>query len=173
VGVSSPSFRVLGPVDALRDGQPLTLGSGTRLTLLAGMLISANQTVSVQALADLLWEARSPVHPRTAVQTGISRLRRRLGPDVVETVAGAYRIRVAPDDLDLLKFSRLVEVADQQAGTGAEDALAALDAAKAPDAHPGAREPGLATAGVQGRPASAFAGRAGYCRPGKGWGRGS
>jgi DNA-binding SARP family transcriptional activator len=120
-------FRVLGPVEALQGGQPVALG-GTTLALLAGLLISANHRVSAETLARLTWDAEPPANPRAALQSGIARLRRALGADVVETVSGGYRVCAGPGELDLLDFSSLVAAAEAQvADGGTERGLSLLD----------------------------------------------
>jgi DNA-binding SARP family transcriptional activator len=92
--------------------------------------VSVNRPVSAVELADLAWDGRTPVHPRAALQSGISRLRRLLGQEAVETVASGYRICAATDDLDLLKFDHMVKAADEHVADGAEEgALAALEEA--------------------------------------------
>ena len=117
-------FRVLGPVEAVRDGRLLALGRGTLLDLLAALLMSSNQVVAVESLAETVWHGRSPVHPRATLQSAIARLRRTIGGDFIETFPSGYRFRAGADSLDLLRFERLRAMAD--AGETAEDAVAAL-----------------------------------------------
>jgi predicted ATPase/DNA-binding SARP family transcriptional activator len=101
-------FRVLGVVEVLRGGEPVAIGGGSTLNLLAGLLVSANTAVSADALAVLVWDEALPDHPRGALHNKVSRLRRLLGDEVIETIGSAYRLRADPDQLDLLRFERLV-----------------------------------------------------------------
>jgi predicted ATPase/DNA-binding SARP family transcriptional activator len=125
--VSDLEFRVLGRVEASRGGDPVALGRGASLNLLAGLLTSANNVVTADAAAEFVWGDRQPAHPRAALHTKVSRLRKVLGEEVIETVADGYRLRADPDQLDLLRFDDLIaSAADATADT---DALAALEEA--------------------------------------------
>lgn len=125
--VSDLEFRVLGLVEASRGGDPVALGRGAALNLLAGLLVSANNVVTADAVAEFVWGERQPSHPRAALHTKVSRLRKVLGEEVIETVAGGYRLRADADQLDLLRFDDLIaSAADAAADT---DVLAALETA--------------------------------------------
>jgi DNA-binding SARP family transcriptional activator len=59
-------FRILGPLEARDDaGTPLPLGRGRARSLLAALLLRANEVVSTERLVDDLW---GPVPPRTAAK---------------------------------------------------------------------------------------------------------
>jgi DNA-binding SARP family transcriptional activator len=116
-------FRVLGPVEALRGGQLAAVGAGSSLSVLAGLLLSPNRAVSVDALADLAWHgSAAPANPRASLHSVVFRLRRVLGPGVVETSGQGYRIPASADSLDLLKFGQLMTGADEYLAAGAEEA---------------------------------------------------
>ena len=59
-------FRLLGPVEALRDGRPIALGGAKPRALLALLLLHANEVVSRDRLIDALWGERPPARPTTA-----------------------------------------------------------------------------------------------------------
>lgn len=123
-------FRVLGPVEVLDAGQPVPLSGTTTLTLLAGLLTSPNRVVPAHTLTEWVWGAALPAHPRAALHSGVSRLRRVVGPDIVETRAWGYRLRIDACHLDLLHFDRLLAAADEAVAAGlADKALTALDEA--------------------------------------------
>jgi DNA-binding SARP family transcriptional activator/tetratricopeptide (TPR) repeat protein len=117
-------FRVLGPVEAVQDGAPIALGRGILVDLLATLLVSANRAVSADDLVDIVWHARPPAHPRAALHNGISRLRRLIGEDPIETLARGYRLRADADHLDVLRLDELVGAAGQ--AVSAEDAERSL-----------------------------------------------
>ena len=48
-------YRVLGPVEVHRDGEPVALGPYKQRALLALLLINANQVVSTDRIIDELW----------------------------------------------------------------------------------------------------------------------
>jgi DNA-binding SARP family transcriptional activator/predicted negative regulator of RcsB-dependent stress response len=120
-------FRVLGPVEVVRDGAPVALGRGMLVDLLAALLLSVNRAVQADALTETVWHTRPPVHPRAALHNGIARLRRIVDGDVIETLPQGYRLRADADHVDLLKFDQLLAAADR-AGT-ARDAEATMSEA--------------------------------------------
>lgn len=123
-------FWLLGPVEVRRDGEAVPLRTPS-LTLVAGLLVSPNQMMSFDELGELVWDGkRMPTNPRAALFTTVSRLRRQLGEDAIESVAGGYRMPVDSGRLDLLRFGDLVGAAEraEQSGEGAE-AVQLLDCA--------------------------------------------
>ncbi|HEY7047873.1 MAG TPA: BTAD domain-containing putative transcriptional regulator [Jatrophihabitantaceae bacterium] len=116
------TFRVLGTVEAVRDGTPIAL-SGKPLVLLACLLVRANSTVSIDALAAALW-GETGAHGKGAIQTCVRRLRRALGDEVVRTQGAGYRIDAGPDELDLKRFRALMAGGEQAVAAG-DDAGAA------------------------------------------------
>ena len=126
---------VLGPLEVVRDGERVRLGSGQQRRLLAVLLTHANEVVSSDRLVDVLWaDDSSPgaTHtPETLVsrlQTLVSRLRATLGDDRLQTRPPGYRLRVASGEVDALRFEELMRV-----GLGSSDraevALHAFDEA--------------------------------------------
>ena len=97
------------------------LGGASQRALLALLLLHANEVVSSDRLMDELWTGKPPGSGVTALQVRISQLRKALGRDAVrvETKPPGYVLRVAQDELDLSRFSRLLEEAD-----GADPAVA-------------------------------------------------
>ena len=114
-------FRILGPLE-VSDGGRLVSLAGAQRSLLALLLLSANEVVSADRLIDELWGDDVPQSGRTALQMRVSQLRKALGDTGgrIATRAPGYRLRVEPDELDLYCFERLVTDAD-----GAEPAEAA------------------------------------------------
>ncbi|WP_166427730.1 AfsR/SARP family transcriptional regulator [Nonomuraea mesophila] len=89
-------------------------------TMLAALALSAGNTVTVEQLALALWPDDPPAHQRRSVQTYISRLRRVLGPAAIRTVKSGYRLDADPDDVDVLRFHRLLARAASSRDTRAE-----------------------------------------------------
>src|SRR5829696_4343111 len=54
---TSIEFRLLGPLEAVRDGAPVALGGLKQRALLAILLLNANEVVSSERLVDELWGA--------------------------------------------------------------------------------------------------------------------
>jgi DNA-binding SARP family transcriptional activator len=106
-------FRILGPLE-VRDGADLrqVAGAGQR-ALLAVLLLHANEVVSTDRLIDELWPDEPPGSGVAALRVRVSVLRKALGAGAerVETTPLGYRLRLAPGELDLDRFSDLVEEA--------------------------------------------------------------
>src|SRR5215208_2582440 len=101
-------FRILGPLEAHRNGAEVSTGGPKQRALLALLLLHANETVSRAALVDGLWGERPPETAAKALQVYVSQLRRALGRELVVTRPGGYQLAIAPDALDLFRFERLV-----------------------------------------------------------------
>ena len=114
-------FRILGPLE-VADGDRLVSLAAAQRSLLALLLLSANEVVSADRLIDELWGEEVPESGRTALQVRVSQLRKALGGagGRIATRAPGYLLRVDRDELDLYCFERLVSEAD-----GAEPAEAA------------------------------------------------
>ena len=118
-------FRILGPLEVLRDAQPLALGGPKARATLAILLLDANRVVSVERLADDLYAGAPPVTAVTQVQRQVSELRKVLGADAIETRTPGYVVRTDAEQLDLHRFEGL-----------AQDAAAALERGEAEAAAP-------------------------------------
>ena len=123
----------MGPLE-VRDGGRVVPVPGQRLRqLLVQLALEPGSWVSAGALADAIWGSELPTDPANSLQSLVSRLRRVLGrPDLVEQSAAGYRLAIAPDDVDAVRFGRLVAEARRLLDS-ADDAAAAtvLDAAEA------------------------------------------
>ena len=107
---------VLGPLEVVRDGEQVRLGSGQQRRVLAVLVVHANEVVSSDRLVDLLWGDEPPPSATHTLQGLVSRLRRTLGDDRLEPRAPGYRLRVASGEVDALRFEELVRV-----GLGSSD----------------------------------------------------
>lgn len=117
----NPAFRLLGPIAVLEEGREVPIGAPRLRTLLAALLVNANQTVTFSELVLWLWGGEPPAQPQRALHTAVSRLRSVLGPNAaLQTVTGGYRLDLADEQLDLSRFRALAA-----AGT-LEDLRAAL-----------------------------------------------
>ncbi len=127
-------FCLLGPL-LVRCGQTVVrLPAGKQRILLAALLLNANQAVSLDELAEALWEGRDgpPPSARVTLQNYIKRLRHALrdtGRDRIATEPDGYMIRVRPTEFDVARFEGLVadgrKAAQQGSWTVAADQLRA------------------------------------------------
>ena len=113
-------FRILGPVEVIDRDKALALGGQKQRAVLAALLIDAGRVVSTDYLVDALWGEQPPKTAATSLQNFVSQLRKALGPEVLVTKPPGYQLRLEPGQLDLDRFTRLVEEAR---GAGAGGAL--------------------------------------------------
>ncbi|MDQ6901013.1 MAG: NB-ARC domain-containing protein, partial [Candidatus Dormibacteraeota bacterium] len=122
-------YRILGPVEARCDSRVLPLGGPKVRTLLAVLLLHANQVVPAERLVDDLWGDGSPISARNLVQGYVSHLRATLVSgafgEPLTTLPGGYLLRVAREEFDLFRFEDLVQSAE--AAMGEDDVAAAAE----------------------------------------------
>ena len=70
-------FRLLGPVEALRDGSVVPIGGAKPRALLALLLLRANEVVPRDELVEALWPERPPGASAHSLDVQVSRLERR------------------------------------------------------------------------------------------------
>jgi DNA-binding SARP family transcriptional activator len=119
-------FRILGPLEVVDGDRELPLGGAKPRTLLAILLVHANEPVSVDVLAEELWSGAPPPTATKMIQGYVSQLRKALGDGVLVTRPSGYVARIDPDQLDASRFARLVADAP---GRPPDQAAANLDAA--------------------------------------------
>jgi DNA-binding SARP family transcriptional activator len=117
-------FRILGPLEVEGEAGPVSLGGQKQKALLAALLLDADRVVPTDRLVDQLWGESAPKTATTSLQNAISRLRRALGENVLETRAPGYVLRAAPEQIDARRFERLVQDARGTAPQKRREALA-------------------------------------------------
>jgi DNA-binding SARP family transcriptional activator len=101
-------FRILGPLELVGGTDGASVDAPKLRALLGVLLLHPNEVVSNERLIDELWGERPPVTASKIVQTYVSQLRRRLGPDAIETRAPGYVLRVETGELDADRFGLLI-----------------------------------------------------------------
>jgi DNA-binding SARP family transcriptional activator len=117
-------FRILGPLDVVGPDGPIGIDGGKVRALLELLLLHANEVIPGDRLVDSLWGESPSESAEHAVEVYVSRLRRALGQDRIETHPPGYRIRVEPGELDLHRFEVLT--AEARAASEANDAAEAV-----------------------------------------------
>ncbi len=111
-------FRILGPLEVLEDGRPVELAGGRQRTLLALLLLHANEVVSNDRLIDGLWGERPPATAAKVLQNAVSHLRRSLGDHLIVTRAPGYLLQVGPEAIDARRFESLLDDGRQTLAAG-------------------------------------------------------
>lgn len=128
-------IRILGPMEISGQGEDRTPSAPMARRLLAALLLHANEQVRTSTLIDELWDGEPPRLARKTIQTYVYQLRKPPHPAVVGTGAGGigervetcpngYRIRLAPDELDLWQFERHLARARVDLGDGDPESAA-------------------------------------------------
>ena len=105
-------LRMLGPLEAWRGGQQLSLGGQRQRSVLACLLLEPGHAVSSDRIVDAVWGARPPGGVQTTLQTYVFHLREVLEParvrgtasGVIVTVPGGYRLEAAGVVIDCAAF---------------------------------------------------------------------
>ncbi|MCR6481573.1 NB-ARC domain-containing protein [Amycolatopsis sp. OK19-0408] len=112
-------FGVLGPLTVEEPaGHWVALRGERQRTLLAVLLLNANQHVHVDVLVEALWPDRPPKSWTSNLHTYLSRLRDRIPGLRVEHGPPGYRLCAGTGELDLLAF-RAAVAEGRQAGDAA------------------------------------------------------
>jgi WD40 repeat protein/DNA-binding SARP family transcriptional activator len=100
-------FRILGPLEVVRDGESVGLGAAGQRALLAVVLLRRGDVVALDRLIDELWGEHAPATAAKTVQVYVSRLRKVLGAGVIVTEGRGYRLAVEPAQVDAGRFELL------------------------------------------------------------------
>jgi len=119
-------FRLLGPLEVWDGDERIDLGGAKQRALLALLLLHANRTVPRTQVINWLWDMEPPRTAEGLVHEYVSRLRRALrrcrgaepSSQRLRTQVSGYLLEVAPDELDLDRFERLVDQAHQGMAAG-------------------------------------------------------
>ncbi|MFD7508520.1 BTAD domain-containing putative transcriptional regulator [Streptomyces sp. NPDC059853] len=114
-------FRLLGPLEVLRDGTPVRLRGLHQRAALAYLLLRPNRATATSELIAALWPGQPPASARKMVQNAVWQLRTRLLPPPPDDGGGeqrergavlwsrppGYLLQVHPGALDLHRFHTL------------------------------------------------------------------
>ena len=120
-------FKVLGPLEAVRDDGRLGLGGRKPRAVLAALLLTDGRHVRTDALVDAVWGDAAPASAVKAVHKHVSFLRRQLGdPRLIVTRPDGYELAAA--HVDRRRFEELVDEApaDREPGRQAARLAGAL-----------------------------------------------
>ncbi|WP_266243900.1 AfsR/SARP family transcriptional regulator [Micromonospora lupini] len=112
-GADWVQFGVLGPLRITGATGDLPLNARKIRTLLAVLLVRADQSVTVDQLTDEIWGARAPRRATASLHVYVSQLRKLLpGGEhggLIQTSSSGYQIHVEYGDVDLHAFRDGVE----------------------------------------------------------------
>ncbi|WP_307817556.1 BTAD domain-containing putative transcriptional regulator [Nocardia acididurans] len=100
---------ILGPFEIRTADGAFADVPGARLRgLLTALALEPGRAVPRATLVDWIWGENPPADAANALQRLVSRLRKTLPAGVIEGQADGYRLRVDPEDVDAVRFERLV-----------------------------------------------------------------
>jgi DNA-binding SARP family transcriptional activator len=119
-------FCLLGPLMVRSGTAVVPVPQGKQRAVLAALLLSPRQVMSLDELAVAVWGAQPPPTARVAVQNHVMRLRRSLGDagSRIHTHPPGYLIRVEPDEVDVARFAAHADAARAAARDRAWEAAA-------------------------------------------------
>jgi peptide/nickel transport system substrate-binding protein len=103
-------YSILGPLQVHAGGSTVSLGGTKQRTLLAVLLLHANEALSKDRLAEELWGGAPPSSAGHSLEVYVSQLRKVLGATSAQplvTRPPGYELRVEPGELDLHRFEEL------------------------------------------------------------------
>lgn len=128
-------FRVLGPLEAVRDGEVVDLGPRKQREVLSLLLMNAGRVVTTERILESVWGDEATAK-ENALWVTISRLRAALDPDrgsagdsVLVTRDHGYVLDVDVDSLDVSRFRALAAEGRQLLEAEPSEATVRLDEA--------------------------------------------
>ncbi|MDH3306392.1 MAG: AfsR/SARP family transcriptional regulator [Acidimicrobiia bacterium] len=103
--------RVLGPVVVEVDGQRIDLAGKLERGVVSALVLGLGHVVSVDHLVASLWGEDPPATAHAIVQSVVSRLRAKVTDDFIQADDHGYRLEVAADGVDAVRFERLLDTA--------------------------------------------------------------
>jgi len=119
-------FALLGPVQAWHGETEIDLGIPQQRALLALLLLRAGRPVPMDEITDLLWPDSAPASAAGIVHSRVSGLRQILPTGTLTRSASGYRLDLAAESLDWLRFQDLVAAARSAKATDPDHAAALL-----------------------------------------------
>ena len=124
---------ILGPLDVRIGGTPVQIRRGISRTMLIALALHVGETLNADALMELLWGESQPQNPVNALQVQMSHLRKVLehatgdARSLIITRAGGYALDIETEDIDAIRFERLVREANTSTAFGPHGHPLALD----------------------------------------------
>ena len=142
-GAVAVEFRVLGPVEVVRQDKPVALAGRRQRAVLARLLMARRSVVAAEQIIEDLWAGRPPPRALGVVQAHVSTLRRLLEPE---------RPPRAPASLLVSRPPGYALLADTDADVFAELVHRGIDCSRSADAVVAERLLGEALARWRGEP---------------------
>jgi len=97
-------FSILGPFEVRGEAGLVPMGGWVRRRLLCRLLLSAPSPVANDTLIEDVWDGRPPVAAMVTLRSHVRSLRLAIGVERVCSGPGGYRLTVAEEEVDSLRF---------------------------------------------------------------------
>ncbi|WP_330301215.1 AfsR/SARP family transcriptional regulator [Streptomyces sp. NBC_00503] len=130
-------FRILGPLDISVDGRPVALQGARQRTIMSMLLLAPGRVVSVDTLADAVWQGNPPATARNQIAICVSGLRKTLRAavgldDLLVTSHPGYMLHAGEHRIDAVEFEERASEGREAARRGrTEEARAHFEEALA------------------------------------------
>ena len=130
---SPMDFRLLGPVSVDVDGAAVSVGGPRQMAVLARLMLTPDQVVTMDQMVDSVWGGDEPTQPHVAIRSYVSNLRRAIEPNrprrasesCLSSSASGYRLAIDPMMVDWVRFERWIGESRQAVAVG--DHCAAIE----------------------------------------------
>ncbi len=102
-------FRILGLLEASEGPRTIEVRGSKLRTLLAVLVLHANEVVSADALIEAIWGDRAPDSAANTLQGYVSQLRKALGAGTIQTRAPGYVLNIPAKSVDAVRFESLLQ----------------------------------------------------------------
>lgn len=125
---------LLGPLRVSAGGSEVSLGGPRQMAVLARLMVTPGQVVSMEQLIDSVWDGGEPARPHVTVRSYVSNLRRAIEPkrrrraadSCIASSPPGYRLAVQPAAIDWIRFQRLLDEARALAADGDDQAAVVM-----------------------------------------------
>lgn len=109
-------FRLLGPLSVTVDGETVPVGGPRQMAVLARLMLTPDQVVTMDQLVESVWDGDEPTQPHVAIRSYVSNLRRAIEPNrrrrasdsCLASSPPGYRLAIDAASVDWVRFERLV-----------------------------------------------------------------
>lgn len=107
---------LLGPLTVEVDGEPVAVGGPRQMAVLARLMLTPDQMVTMGQLVESVWDGDEPAQPHIAIRSYVSNLRRAIEPNRRRRAADSclasappgYRLAIDAHSVDWVRFENLV-----------------------------------------------------------------
>ena len=99
---------ILGELDVRSGAERVVIDARAARAVLEMVALEAGEIVPQETLVDAVWGEDPPSSAAKTLQSHVSRLRRVLPPELIETVDGGYRLAMSPQEVDAHRLDALL-----------------------------------------------------------------